>query len=237
MLSGAHPTLAVDEVLLTVRSQDLRVLLARRKDDPWRDHWTLPGSLVQVDEPLGAAARRALAAKAGLHGDVYLEQLHTFGAVDRDPRARVVSVAHYALVDEVRAAAAVHAEDARWFSLHDEVPALPMGFDHAAIIEHAVGRVRARLQHAPIAFQLLPASFTLSELQRVYEVILGRRLDKRNFRAKMLASGTLVQAPGRRVAVGRPARLYRFVARGELGLAFDERQQAPPAPARKAGVR
>jgi len=226
MLTGSRPTLAVDVVLLTVRDRALEVLLTRRREEPWRDHWTLPGSLVRVDEPLDAAAHRALQDKAGLAG-VYLEQLHTFGAVDRDPRARVVSVAHYALVDHGRAAAAAPAEDARWFSVA-EIEALPMGFDHAEIVGHAVARIRARLEHVPIAFQLLPEAFTLSELQRVYEVILGRHLDKRNFRAKMLASGLLALAPGRRVAVGRPARLYRFLARGEMGLAFGERRSDRP---------
>lgn len=219
MTRTGQPTLAVDVVLLTVRDDDLQVLLTRRREEPWRDHWVLPGSLVRVEEELDDAARRALREKAGLTG-LYLEQLHTFGAVDRDPRARVVSVAYYALVAADRAAAAPHAADARWFSVREEVPSLPIGFDHGAILEHGVARIRARLPHVPIAFQLLPDSFTLSELQRVYEAILGRRLDKRNFRAKMLASETLALAPGRRVAGGRPARLYRFAARGELGQAF-----------------
>lgn len=219
MAAAGQPTLAVDVVLLTVRDEDLKVLLTRRREQPYRDHWTLPGSLVRIDEELDAAASRALQDKAGLKG-VYLEQLHTFGAVDRDPRARVVSVAHYALVNAARAAAAIHADDARWFSVREEVPKLPVGFDHTEILSHAVARIRARLEHVPIAFQLLPEAFTLTELQRVYEVILDKRLDKRNFRSKMLASGTLALAPGRRVAVGRPARLYRFVAQGEMGLAF-----------------
>lgn len=219
MAAAGQPTLAVDVVLLTVRDEDLKVLLTRRREPPYRDHWTLPGSLVRVDEELDAAAARALQDKAGLKG-VYLEQLHTFGAVDRDPRFRVVSVAYYSLVASARAAAAVHADDARWFSVREEVPKLPVGFDHAEILGHAVARIRARLEHVPIAFQLLPEAFTLTELQRVYEVILDKRLDKRNFRSKMLASGTLALAPGRRVAVGRPARLYRFVAQGEMGLAF-----------------
>jgi len=227
MVAAGQPTLAVDVVLLTVRDDELQVLLTRRRDEPWRDHWTLPGSLVRVDEELDEAAERALQAKAGLSG-VYLEQLHTFGAVHRDPRARVVSVAYYALVAADRAAAAVHADDARWFSVHEEVPRLAVGFDHTEILQHAVARIRARLEHVPIAFQLLPQAFTLTELQRVYEVILGRRLDKRNFRAKMLALGTLEVAPGRRIAVGRPAQLYRFVARGEMGLAFGPTRRRSP---------
>lgn len=212
-MTEAQPALAVDVVLLTVRDEDLKVLLTRRREQPFRDHWTLPGSRVRIDEELDDAAFRALEAKAGLSG-VFLEQLHTFGAVDRDPRARLVSVAYYALVASDRAAAALHADDARWFSV-GELDKLPIGFDHAEILAYAVQRIRARLERMPIAFQLLPTAFTLTELQRVYEVILGKKLDKRNFRAKMLASGTLALAPGRRVAVGRPARLYRFVARGE----------------------
>lgn len=224
-MTSPQPTLAVDVVVLTVRDEDLKVLLARRRDLPFRDHWTLPGALVRADEELDDAAHRALEAKAGARG-FYLEQLHTFGAVGRDPRARVVSVAHYALVASDRAAAAVPADDARWFSVREEVPKLQIGFDHAEILAQAILRIQAQLEHVPIAFQLLPEAFTLTELQRTYEVILGRKLDKRNFRAKMLASGTVALAPGRRVAVGRPARLYRFAAEGELGLAGGAQRKA-----------
>lgn len=212
-----RPSLAVDVVVLTVRDQDLKVLLVRRKDLPFRGHWALPGSFVAADEGLDDAARRALEGKAGVRG-VYLEQLYAFGKVNRDPRARVVSVAYYALVSADRAVGAATAEDARWFSVVQELPRVELAFDHAEILEQALARIRSKLQHAPIAFQLLPEVFTLSELQRVYEIVLGRKLDKRNFRAKVLGSGLLALAPGRRVAVGRPARLYRFAGQGELGL-------------------
>lgn len=217
-MSQTQPTLAVDVVLLSVRDEQLQVLLTRRREEPFRDHWTLPGSLVRTEEPLDAAAFRALEAKAGLRG-VYLEQLHTFGAVHRDPRARVVSVAYYALVAADRAAAAMPADDARWVCVREVGEDVALGFDHAEILRHAVARVRSRLQHQPIAFQLLPSSFSLSELQKIYEVILDRTLDKRNFRAKMLASGTLARVEGRRNALGRPAQLYRFSAVGEMGVA------------------
>lgn len=193
----------VDVAVFTNRHDALHVLLA-----PAGAAWTLPSDRVRPDEALDVAARRALAAVAGA-SDVWLEQLFTFGDVGRDPSARVISVAHYALI----AAAAVSDVDnrnARWWP----VAALPLlVLDHRRIVDYALERLRNKLSYTTVGFQLLPQRFTLGELQRVYEVILGRTLDKRNFRRKVEVLGIVKPTREQRVSgSGRPAQLYRFVA-------------------------
>jgi 8-oxo-dGTP diphosphatase len=188
---------------------DLKVLLIERGLDPFKGRWALPGGFVRVDETLDAAARRELQEEAGLT-HVFLEQLYTFGAVERDPRERVVSVAYYALVklSEHAAKAATDAANARWF-LVAKVPKL--AFDHADILGTAVERLKGKVRYQPIGFELLPPKFTLSQLQHLYEAVLGKNLDKRNFRKKVLSFDLLVplretQMLGRH----RPAQLFRF---------------------------
>lgn len=195
--------IGVDVVVFTIRDDALHVLLA-----PARTDWTLPSDLIRPDETVDATARRALADVAG-SGEVWLEQLYTFGDVRRVPDARHVSVAHYALVSaDVLTATGTRA--ARWWP----VATLPLlVLDHRRIIDYALTRLRNKLAYTTVGFQLLPARFTLSELQRVYEVILGRELDKRNFRRKVELLGIVKPTRERRVAgSGRPAQLYRFVA-------------------------
>lgn len=164
-----------------------------------------------MDETLDAAARRELHEEAGLT-DVFLEQLYTFGRVARDPRERVVSVAYYALVklSEHKAQAATDAANARWFPV-SRVPKL--AFDHADILDAAIERLKGKVRYQPIGFELLPPKFTLSQLQHLYEAVLGTELDKRNFRKKVLSFGLLVplretQMLGRH----RPAQLFQFDA-------------------------
>jgi 8-oxo-dGTP diphosphatase len=143
---------------------------------------------------------------------VFLEQLYTFGAPNRDPRGRVITVAYYALVpgERLLLSAATDATEASWFSVSD-LP--PLAFDHADIVQTAIERLKSKLEYSNIAYALLPKSFRLSDLQRIYEIILGRELDKRNFR-KRIASLGLVEATGKMDASGahRPAQLYRFIA-------------------------
>jgi 8-oxo-dGTP diphosphatase len=201
--------LTVDCVVFGFDEADLKVLLIERGLEPFRGRWALPGGFVRVDEPLDAAARRELQEEAGLD-NVFLEQLYTFGAVDRDPRERVVSVAYYALVNlsEHVAKAATDAANARWFPVC-KVPKL--AFDHVDILGAAIERLKGKVQYQPIGFELLPTKFTLSQLQHLYEAILGTKLDKRNFRKKVLGFGLLValeetQMAGRH----RPAQLFRF---------------------------
>ncbi len=203
--------LTVDCVVFGFDEGDLKVLLIQRGLEPFKGRWALPGGFVRVDETVDAAARRELEEEAGLKS-VFLEQLYTFGAVDRDPRERVVSVAYYALVELSRhvAKAATDAANARWFSVI-RVPKL--AFDHAEILETGIERLKGKVRYQPIGFELLPAKFTLSQLQHLYEAVLGTELDKRNFRKKVLSFDLLVplketQMLGRH----RPAQLFRFDA-------------------------
>jgi 8-oxo-dGTP diphosphatase len=199
----------VDCVVFGFEENTLQVLLIRRGIAPFPAAWALPGGFVRIDETVDDAARRELAEETGLRS-VYLEQLYTFGGLQRDPRERVVSVSYYALVkptDHV-AVATTDAVDVRWFPVA-EVPAL--AFDHAEILEAALVRLRGKLAYQPIGFELLPARFTLSQLQRLYEAVLGAPIDKRNFRKKVLSFDLLVPLKEfAREGAHRPAQLFRF---------------------------
>jgi 8-oxo-dGTP diphosphatase len=195
--------LAVDVVLLTVR-EALEVLLLRREDAPYAGAWALPGAFVRPDEGIEAAARRVLRDKVGL-ADVYVEQLYTFGEPERDPRGRVVSVAHYALVPAARLE--LPSDD-----LHlAPVYVSPLPFDHEDILATAVRRLRGKLDASPVGYELLPERFTLSQLQRVHERILGRGVNKDSFRRRMVQSGELEPTGELRLGAGRPAELFRHV--------------------------
>lgn len=187
---------------------ELQVLLIRRGLAPFKDRWALPGGFVRVEETLDEAARRELAEETNLSA-VFLEQLYTFGTVDRDPRERVVSVAYYALTKPAdHTAAATDAAEARWFSV-SAIP--PLAFDHATILDTALNRLRGKLRYEPIGFELLPPKFTLTQLQLLYESVLGAPLDKRNFRKKVLSHDLLVPLKEtHREGTHRPAQLFRF---------------------------
>lgn len=187
----------------------LQVLLIRRGLEPFKDRWALPGGFVRVEETLDEAARRELEEETNL-STVFLEQLYTFGTVDRDPRERVVSVAYYALTKPAdhTTAASTDAAEARWFPVSD-LP--PLAFDHAEIFSTALARLRGKLRYEPIGFELLPPKFTLTQLQRLYESVLGAPLDKRNFRKKVLSHDLLVPLKEtHREGTHRPAQLFRF---------------------------
>jgi 8-oxo-dGTP diphosphatase len=204
-----RPALTVDCVVFGLDESELEVLLIRRGIEPFAGRWALPGGFVRVDESLEDAALRELEEETGLR-KVFLEQLYTFGAVDRDPRERVVTVAYYALVklSDHKVRAATDAADAAWFALTD----LPdLAFDHAEIVDVALERLRGKVRYQPIGFELLPKKFTLTQLQRMYEIILERSLDKRNFRKKILGMDLLVELDEVQKDVAhRAARLYRF---------------------------
>ncbi len=205
----ARPALAVDCVVFGLDDDDLKVLLIRRGMDPFLGRWALPGGFVHMDETVEEAARRELREEAGIDRAV-LEQLHVFSGLDRDPRERVVTVAHYALVklSDHSVRAATDAREAAWFGV-DDLPSL--AFDHAAIVDLAVDKLRAKVKQTPIGFELLPKKFTLTQLQRVYEKVLDRELDKRNFRKKVLATGLLIETEEVEQDVAhRAARLFRF---------------------------
>jgi len=203
-----RPAVTVDVVIFTLREGDLQVLLVRRKAPPFQGMWAIPGGFIRLDESLEEAALRELEEETGVR-DVYLEQLYTFGDPDRDPRGRVITVAYFALVpaDAVCPRAGDDAAEARWWSMYD-LP--PLAFDHEKILAYALQRLRYKLEYTAVGFELLPETFTLSELQAAYEVILGEKLDKRNFRRKILSAGILEETGGYRTGEGRPAKLYRF---------------------------
>jgi 8-oxo-dGTP diphosphatase len=205
----ARPAITVDCVVFGLDVEDLKVLLIQRKLEPHQHQWALPGGFVRLEETHDEAARRELAEESGIT-DVYLEQLYTFGELERDPRERVITVAYYALakLSDHRIRAATDAERVAWFGL-DDLPKL--AFDHARIIERAIERLRGKVTYAPIGFELLPPRFTLTQLQRLYEIVLMRPLDKRNFRKKILSMGLLIETDEVEQGVRhRAARLYKF---------------------------
>jgi 8-oxo-dGTP diphosphatase len=209
--------LTVDCVVFGFDEGELKVLLIQRGLAPFKGKWALPGGFVRVDETIDAAARRELLEETGLR-NVFLEQLYTFGAVDRDPRERVVSVAHYALVKlaEHPATGATDASDAAWYPVA-KPPAL--AFDHAEILQTALRRLRGKVRYEPIGFELLSEKFTLSQLQHLYEAVLQTELDKRNFRKRILTTGLLIPLKERvRAGAHRPAQLFRFDARKYTAL-------------------
>ena len=205
-----HPAVTTDIVIFTIRQDELKVLLIKRALPPFQGRWALPGGFVNLDESLEAGARRELEEETGVK-DVYLEQLYTFGAPDRDPRERVITVAYYALIpsDKIEIRAATDAEGVSWFGF-EEVPKL--AFDHERILKTAHERLAAKLDYSTIAFQFMPRTFTLSELQQVYELILREPVDKRNFRKRVL-NLNLIEETGeeRKKGAHRPAKLYRVI--------------------------
>jgi 8-oxo-dGTP diphosphatase len=204
-----RPALTVDCVVFGLDEEDLKVLLIQRNIPPFEGKWALPGGFVRVDETLEGAARRELKEETGIE-NVYQEQLYTIGELDRDPRERVVTVAYYALVklSDHQVAAATDARNAAWFAV-DDVP--PLAFDHQKILRLAHERLQGKVRYQPLGFELLPAKFTLRQLQHLYEVILDRTLDKRNFRKKILSMDILVELDEVETDVShRAARLYKF---------------------------
>jgi 8-oxo-dGTP diphosphatase len=199
----------VDVVIFTIQQGVLKVLLVKRRIDPFIGQFAIPGGFVLEDEDLEQAAARELREETGV-SDVYLEQLYSFGKPDRDPRGRVVTVAYFALISADRKLkAGSDAAEAAWFPM-DDLPRL--AFDHATILNYALERLRNKLEYTTVGFQLLPEKFTLTELQEVYAAILGKQLDKRNFRRKMSVLKILKPLPEYRRGGQRPAQLYRFVA-------------------------
>lgn len=201
--------LSVDIIIFALRGQSLQVLLVQRAEPPYQGQWAIPGGFVEEDEALDQAASRELSEETGLD-QVYLEQLYTYGEPGRDPRGRVVTVAYFALVPAdapIREDGGRDAAMAAWFPV-GSLP--PLAFDHKEILSYALRRLRYKLEYTAVGFQLLPEYFTLSEIQRTYENILGVRLDKRNFRRRILGSQIIEASNYKRTGEGRPAQLYRF---------------------------
>ncbi len=225
-----RPSVAVDVVALTVLDGGLKVALYTRTAPPSVGLLALPGGFVGIGESLDDAARRLLVDKAGLR-DVFVEQLYTFGEPERDPRGRIISVAYVALVDAVRFEDSADGRHRRWRIdvpwpgetggpvdvLDDHGKVQQLAFDHAEVVGTAVKRLRGKLDYTPVGFQLLPAEFTLRQLQDVHEAVRGEGVNKDSFRRRMLASGHL-EATGNheRHVTWRPAELYRFVRRSAV---------------------
>ncbi|MFC4453053.1 NUDIX hydrolase [Deinococcus sonorensis] len=208
--------LAVDIAAFAMHQGELQVLLVERGTLPHARTWALPGGFVQLNEELHEAALRELRTETTVELEPrLLEQFYTFGAVDRDPRGRIVSVAHMAVLPHgtVSVTGGGNTLGAGWFPAHQPPP---LAFDHAEILAHAIERLQVRLEYANLALEFLPETFTLPELQGVHEAILNRKLDKRNFRKRLLAQGVLATSGERRSGVGRPAQLYRRAGRLRL---------------------
>lgn len=205
----ARPALTVDCVVFGYEEGQLRLLLIQRAQPPFEGRWALPGGFVEMDEDLETAARRELEEETGVKR-IFLEQLSAFGDPGRDPRERVVTVAWWAMIrlSDQKVRAADDAREAEWFSI-EELPAL--AFDHDRIVGCAIERLRGKVRHQPVGFELLPRKFTLTQLQRLYETVLGEELDKRNFRRKVQSTGVLQELDEFESGVARrAARLFQF---------------------------
>lgn len=204
-----HPAVTTDCVIFGFDGVSIKVLLVQRDIDPHKGKWALPGGFLKMDETAEECARQELCEETGLQSTT-VEQFHTFTSVDRDPRERVITIAHYALfrLSEVRGGD--DAAKAEWFAL-DEIPCL--AFDHDRILRMATGRLKERICFEPIGFELLPEIFTMPELQNLYEAILEVKFDRRNFYNKMLKLGILTEAEERPKNTSRriPCK-YRFNA-------------------------
>ena len=186
-----HPAVTTDCVIFGFDGKELKVLLIERGIEPFKGQWALPGGFVRMDETLDECARRELREEAGID-NCFMEQFATFSAVDRDPRERVITNAYYALVRMREVQGGDDARRADWFSL-SELPRL--AFDHARILQAAFERLRERIYFRPVGFELLHHTFTMTELQLLYEAILGTRFDRRNFAKKMIHTGVLRSVP------------------------------------------
>lgn len=206
-----RPCLTVDCVVFGLALEQLKVLLVQRDNEPFSKQWSLPGGFVRMEESLDDCAKRVLLNKTGCE-NIYFEQLYTFGTPDRDPRGRTISVAYYALVNSSEFPLDQDASESRGQAEWFEVQNIPnLAFDHSQILRIALARLRAKITYQPIGFELLPNKFTLSKLQKLYEIILGETLDKRNFRKKLLGYGILKPLQAwERLGRQRPAQLYSF---------------------------
>jgi 8-oxo-dGTP diphosphatase len=244
-VTAPHPQVSgvavtVDVVVLTIRDDQLQVLLVERGIEPFRGVLALPGGFIRDDEDAEPAARRELTEETALGGDsLYLEQLRTFAAPDRDPRGRVITIAYLAIAPDLPVP--VGGTDARaarwqpvWSVLSGEVA---LAFDHLEIVEHAVDRARSKLEYTTLATAFCPEVFTMTELRRVYEVVWGVSIDARNFHRKVVNADDFLEPTGERrvLETGRPAALYRP---GRARALFPPMMRGafPPAPLTDAGA-
>lgn len=204
-----NPSLAVDIVVFGYHQKQLSVLLLNRKEEPFKNCWTLPGGFLQIEETLLQVCSRILQTKIGIQ-NLFLEQLYSFDEVGRDPRGRVISISYYALINpqKFEIVAGHMANDVKWFPL-EELPLL--GFDHQKIFALALQRLKAKILYHPIGFELLDDTFTMTELHELYECILGIEIDRRNFRRKIIDSEYIIPTGTKREGLkNRHPDLYQF---------------------------
>ena len=184
-----NPSLTTDIVIFSIIEENLKVLLIKRKNEPFKDKWAIPGGFVDYDEEIDIAAKRELQEETNVSG-ISLEQFGTYGRVGRDPRGRTVSVCYYACVNagKLSVKAQDDAKDANWFNIK-ELPEL--AFDHVEIMSAAEENLRAKIENTPIAAGFMPEEFSIMELQRVYEIILDRNLDHGRFKCEILKNDSL----------------------------------------------
>lgn len=210
------PAVTVDVLVFTIKDNKLCIFLVKRGFEPYKGEWAVPGVFLKVGESLEAAAKRGLTEKTGVK-DLYLEQLYTFGDLDRDPRARVVTVAYFALTTNNQLPE-IRNESVQEIALFpvNELPQL--AFDHKKIVQYAIDRLRNKIEYTNIVYGLLSEQFTLTDLQRVYEIVLNKQLDKRNFRKRILSLDILEPVDKKAGGAHRPAMLYQFKKREPIIL-------------------
>lgn len=209
------PSVTVDVVVFTIKYNDLKILLIKRKIKPFKDMWAIPGGFVRIEEPLEKAARRELEEETGVK-DLYLEQLYTFGDPKRDPRGRVITVSYFSLInsDQINLRASTDVSEAKWFPI-SKLPSL--AFDHRKILNYSLKRLRWKFEYTTVAFSMLSEKFTLGELQNLYEMVFKKKFDKRNFAKKILYLDLLKKEGIKRNVSHRPPMLYSLKANiGEI---------------------
>lgn len=202
---------SIDCVLFGFDGKELKILLIERNEEPFKDWWALPGNIVGHNESLDQSAERILYELTGLSG-IFMEQYYAFGDPGRHPQGRVITLAYYALIrlggEKEVIPRSSYAKQANWLPI-SKLPKL--AFDHQKIYDKGLEKIKRRIKHQPIAFELLPEKFTLTQLQHVYELVLGKKLDKRNFRKKITSFGVLRELNEKQKGVSyRAAALYRF---------------------------
>ncbi len=200
------PSVTADIVIYTIQNKELKVLLVKRNIEPFRNKWALPGGFVRIEESLEDAAKRELREETGVE-EVYLEQLYTFGEPKRDPRGRVITVAYMALInsENISLKASTDVSEAGWVMIK-KIPEL--AFDHKKILDYSLKRLRWKFEYTPVAFSLLPKKFTLSQIQRIYEIVFNKKFDKRNFNKKILSLNILKEEGINKDVPYRPPMMY-----------------------------
>jgi 8-oxo-dGTP diphosphatase len=203
-----QPSVTVDVVIFTIRDDDLKVLLVKRGVEPFKNKWAIPGGFVKMNESLEEAAKRELEEETGVK-NVYLEQLYTFGKINRDPRGRVITVSYMALTNsnKINLKASTDVSEASWFSIK-KLPSL--AFDHKEILDYALKRMKWKFEYTAVGFSLLPNKFRISELQNLYEIVFDKKFDKRNFSKKVHSLKILKEMGMEKNVSYRPAKLYKL---------------------------